>query len=387
MRRGPHQQHHLFERLSCKGHAITVLDYPILRPHWPHEPLWVQTKVTENAARIYGGANIRLMTPATIGLKPLARTSSVMSHHITLRGLIREHQPDLIVNYALSTGLPALRLARRYRIPFVFHVIDALHAIVPSRVLQPIAHRVERWLFSQADRVILINEHLRDYAISMGAHTGYTHVLRTGVDLERIHPTTPDDPARIQIRSELDIQTDDLVLFFMGWLYDFSGVREVANTLDTAPPNIRLLVVGDGDDYKALRRLRDERFGPRLILTGRVPYDRIPAYLSTADVLLLPFQTVPATRHIVPIKLYEYMASGKPVVSTPLPGVQRDIGTDNGITYAPTNEQVAAALQVYPEREALGRRARAFVEANCSWADITEKFESLLLRTIRERHG
>ena len=37
-RRGPHQQHHLFERLSLRGHAITVLDYPILRPHWPNEP-------------------------------------------------------------------------------------------------------------------------------------------------------------------------------------------------------------------------------------------------------------------------------------------------------------------------------------------------------------
>jgi glycosyltransferase involved in cell wall biosynthesis len=207
------------------------------------------------------------------------------------------------------------------------------------------------------------------------------------VDLERIHPTASDDPVRAQIRSELGIQPTDLVLLFMGWLYDFSGVREVARTLVDAPPHVRLLVVGDGDDYEALRRLRDERLGERLILTGRVPYDRIAGYLAAADVPLLPFQTVPATRHIVPIKLYEYMASGKPVIAAPLPGVQRDIGADNGVTYVPASEQVAMAHRIYLERDRLGQKARAFVEANCDWADITDRFEALLMSTIQGRNG
>lgn len=387
IRRGPHQQHHLFERLSRRGHTVTVLDYPILRPHWPREPLWSRMQIVENAARLYDDAAIRLVTPATLGFKPLARISSMFSHYAALRRIIHQHQPDLIVSYALSTGLPALRLARRYQIPFVFHVIDALHAIVPSRALQPIAHRVERWLFSQSNRVVLINEHLRDYAIGMGAQVERTHVLRTGVDLGRIHPTMPDDPARLRVRADLGFQPGDLVLFFMGWLYDFSGVREVARTLVDAPPHVRLLVVGDGDDYDVLCRLRDEHLGPRLVLTGRVPYDRIPAYLAAADVPLLPFHTVPATRHIVPIKLYEYMASGKPVISAPLPGVQRDIGTGNGVIYAPAEEQAATALRSYPDGAKLGHQARAFVEANCDWATITDQFESLLIQTVQNHRG
>lgn len=374
LRRGPHQQHHLFERLSLRGHEVIVLDYPILRPHWPREPFFAPRVERENAARLYEGARIRLITPATLSLRLLARPSSVLAHRAELRRLLRTSPPDVIVSYALSTGLPALRLARRYGIPYVFHVIDALHAIVPHRLLRPIAHWVERRLFAAADGVILINEHLRDYALCMGARPERARVLRSGVDLQRFKPG-PADPA---VRAELGIGAGDFVLFFMGWLYPFSGVREVAASLGDAPPEVRLLVVGDGDDYEALRHMRDTALGERLILTGRTPYERIPTLLAAADVCLLPFHTVPATEHIVPVKLYEYMAAGKPVISAPLPGVRRDVGEENGVVYAPAADQVKAALAIRRRAAELGQRARAFVEAHCDWETITAEFEAIL---------
>ena len=368
--RGPHQQHHLFERLSLRGHHVTVLDYPILRPHWPREPFFVPRREEADAARIYDGARIHRVTPATLSLRPLARPSSILSHGAELARLIHRARPDVIVSYALSTGLPALQLARRHRIPFVFHVIDALHAIVPVPALQPIAHIVERRLFSAADEVILINEHLRDYAVRMGADPACTRVLRTGVDLARFHPGLDGAPAR----AELGIAPGDFVLFFMGWLYTFSGMRDVAASLLEAPPGVRLLVAGDGDDYEALRCLRDERLGDCLILAGRVPYERIPALLAVADVCLLPFHTVPATEHIVPIKLYEYMAAAKPVIAAPLPGVRRDVGEGNGVVYAEAARQLEAALAIRPRAAELGRQARAFVERHCDWASIAVLF-------------
>ncbi len=375
LRRGPHQQHHLFERLSLRGHHVTVLDYPILRPHWPREPFVTPAIRQENAARIYNNARIRLITPGTLSPRLLARPTSVLTHGLTLRRLIREQPPDVIVSYALSTGLPALTLARQQCIPFVFHVIDALHTIVPSRILQPVAHAAERHIFSRADCTILINEHLRDYAIHMGAPPERTHVLRTGVDLERFDPVADG----LTARAELGIRPDDLVLFFMGWLYDFAGVVEVAAGLQQAPPHVRLLVVGDGDAYPELCRLRDAGLGDRLILTGRVPYDRIPALLATADVALLPFRRVPATEHIVPIKLYEYMAAGKPVIASLLPGVQRDIGEGHGLIYAPAEGQITAALEHADRLAEIGAQGRRFVETYCDWNAITDSFEALLL--------
>lgn len=376
LKRGPHQQHHLFERLSLRGHEVVVLDYPILRSHWPDEPLYVPRNERANAARIYDGARIRLITPATLSLSLLARPSSVIAHRAALARLIKEARPHVIVSYALSTGIPALNLARRHRIPYIFHVIDALHTIVPVRMLRPVAHAVERRLFGAAQQVLLINEHLRDYAIRMGADPERARVLRTGVDLRRFAPGR-DASA---IRAGLGLGPDDHVLFFMGWIYNFSGVREVAESLRDAPPGVRLLVVGDGDDYPALCEMRDSGLGERLVLTGRVAYDRIPELLAAADVCLLPFHTVSATEHIVPIKLYEYMAGGKPVIAAPLPGVRRDVGDDNGVVYAPAAGQVEAALAIRSRTAELGRKARAFVEAHCDWERITDEFEALLLR-------
>jgi glycosyltransferase involved in cell wall biosynthesis len=279
----------------------------------------------------------------------------------------------VIVCYALSTGMPALRLARKHSIPFVFHVIDALHAIVPVRALQPIAHAVERRIFGAADEVLLINDHLRDYAIRMGAKEASTHVLRTGVDLDRFHPGLDGQ----QVRGELGIGKDDLVLFFMGWIYSFSGVREVAESLRGAAAPVRLLVVGDGDDYQALCEMQ-LGLADRLIMTGRVGYDAIPRLLGAADVCLLPFHTVPATEHIVPIKLYEYMAAGKPVIAAPLPGVMRDVGDSNGVTFAPAERQIEKALALSDEAATRGKAARAFVEANCDWNVVTDEFERRL---------
>lgn len=375
LKRGPHQQHHLFERLSLRGHQVTVLDYPILREHWPSEPLFVPT-IETLGARIYDDAAIRLFTPWTTSLQPLARPSSMLSHRQQLAHLIAEQRPDVIVSYALSTGLPALKLAQRHRIPFVFHVIDALHAIAPGALMQKIAFRFEKYLLKHASRTVFINEHLRDYAVRLGAPAEKTHVLRTGVALDRFGHVDQRD----QVRMELGIQPDDFVLFFMGWLYDFAGLEQVAEGLTGIEKNVRLLIVGDGDAYQRLLDLRDQRFSEQMLMTGRVPYERIPMLLSAGDVLLLPFQTVPATEHIVPIKLYEYMAARKPVISTPLPGVQRDIREGNGVIYAPAEEHVKVALNLREtnQLEALGSQARQFTEAYCDWRTITDGFEALL---------
>jgi len=373
--RGPHQQHHLLERLVARGHQVTVLDYPILREHWPREPLWQPRQTVTDTHRVLPDGAVHLVRPGTLSLKPLARLSSLATFARELRQQVRRQRPDVILSYALSTSLPALRTAGRQGVPFVFHVIDALHTIVPAAALRPVARLVERLIYRRADRVVLITERLRDYALAMGARAEASHVLRTGVDL-----SPPADAERAPTRAELNLHDDELVLFFMGWLYDFAGVDLVARSLPEWPDNVRLLVVGDGDAFETLRRLRDERLGERLLLTGRVPFERIPAYLAAADVCLLPFARNPVTEHITPIKLYEYMAAARPVLANELPGVMRDVPPGHGVCYAPPAEwgPLVQRMQDSAYRAELGAQGRAFVEANCDWERLTDTFETLL---------
>lgn len=92
---------------------------------------------------------------------------------------------------------------------------------------------------------------------------------------------------------------------------------------------------------------------------------------------------------IVPIKLYEYAAMRKPIITTDLPGVKRRFGNENGVVYIDRPEDtITKALELADKRsrEEMGKRARSFAEQN-SWEIITNKFEKILQEVIKERRN
>jgi glycosyltransferase involved in cell wall biosynthesis len=254
---------------------------------------------------------------------------------------------------------------------------DAQHTIVPGRILRFIAKHIERIILKNASRVIVINERLKDYSVELGADSSNVVVIRAGIDLARYDPNISGR----QAREELGIDDDDFVLFFMGWLYDFSGLKEVADDVLKRNSRFRLLIVGDGDAFEDLQEIR-ERSGHRdkVILTGKQPFGRIPELIATADVCLLPAYNNETMRDIVPIKLYEYMAMGKPVISTELPGVMKEFGRGNGVTYVSEPGLVLSKAVELADSGAMpleGKKAREFVQAR-DWERVVDDFERIL---------
>jgi glycosyltransferase involved in cell wall biosynthesis len=86
-------------------------------------------------------------------------------------------------------------------------------------------------------------------------------------------------------------------------------------------------------------------------------------------------------KNIVPIKMYEYMACGKPVISTRLPGIVKEFGVDNGVIYVsqPTEvfEQVIRLSSNSQDLAEYGSLSRRFVQRR-SWNRITDEFETIL---------
>ena len=115
---------------------------------------------------------------------------------------------------------------------------------------------------------------------------------------------------------------------------------------------------------------------PNVHYLGRRPYHELPRYLAHFDVCLLPFRVSELTSATNPVKLYEYLASGRPVVSTPLPEVlpYRDV-----VRIAEPSalvEAVEASLQASGDREAAGRRM-AVAHAN-TWDHRVEQILGIL---------
>jgi glycosyltransferase involved in cell wall biosynthesis len=375
--RNPGQQHHVADRLSVRGHEIRVIDYDIL---WKTKESkgWRSTRqVFAHISKTVPDADVTVIRPAVWRIPLFHYISMFFSYRKEIEKQLVDFKPDIIVGHSILSNYLSMRLSRKAGISYVFHMTDAQHTIVPSRILSFIAKYVERRILKNASRVIVINERLKDYSVGLGADSSNVVVIRAGIDLARYDPNISGR----QAREELGINDDDFVLFFMGWLYDFSGLKEVAEDVLKRNSKFRLLIVGDGDAFGDLQEIR-ERSGHRdkVILTGKQPFERIPELIATADVCLLPAHNNETMRDIVPIKLYEYMAMGKPVISTELPGVMMEFGRGNGVTYVSEPELVLSkAIELADSGTMLmeGKKAREFVQAR-DWDRVVDDFERIL---------
>jgi GT2 family glycosyltransferase/glycosyltransferase involved in cell wall biosynthesis len=132
-------------------------------------------------------------------------------------------------------------------------------------------------------------------------------------------------------------------------------------------PNYSLVVIGEvhDTDVTPLRRLQNVH------LLGEKPYRMLPAYLSGFDVCVLPFLLNRLTQAVDPVKIYEYLSQGKPVVATPLPEV-RD---HRDVLYLANNQDefVAQIDRALKEDSGVRHAARIEYAAANSWSDRIER--------------
>jgi glycosyltransferase involved in cell wall biosynthesis len=386
LKRNPHQQHHLMERLALKGHEIRVIDYDI---DWRKEKrkMWyAKRKVYGNVHKICTGAQIQVIRPGILKIPVLEYLSLWLSHKKEIKRQIREFQPDVIVGLGIINTYLASKIAKKHKIPFVYYWIDVLHTLISIQHLQFLGRYLEKSTIKNSSRVITINKKLAEFVIGLGAEKEKTCVIGAGIDLARFNPKLDG----YEIRKTYVIKEEDIALFFMGWLYHFSGLKEVALELAKIrdeKPNVKLLIVGDGDAFNDLLKIREKyTLDNQLIVTGKQPYESIPEFISAADICLLPAYPDERTmQDIVPIKMYEYMAMGKPVVTTKLPGVMKEFGEGNGVIYVDRPEGAlwkAIELIEGGMVSEYGSKAREFVK-KYNWEDIVDDFERILEEVIR----
>jgi glycosyltransferase involved in cell wall biosynthesis len=385
--RGPHQQHHLLERLALKGHKIRVIDYEILWRFKGAKGLYSKRQIFPDISKIYTGANITLVRPGIIKIPWLDYVSLFFAYRKEIERQRKEFAPDVIVGLGILGSYLAIKTAQRHEIPFIYYWVDVLHRLMPSKAFQSIAKVLERSTLKKSDAILAINQELRKCVIGIGAAPGRTFILRSGIDLEKFNPAMTDGTI---VRRQYALKKSDVVLFYMGWLYHFSGLKEVARQLAKAgDKRLKLLVVGEGDAYEDLRQILDKyKLHDRIILTGKKPYTEMPAFIAAADVCLLPaYQTEKIMQDIVPIKMYEYMAMAKPVIATALPGVVEEFGEDSGIVYIDKPEDtLEKAIQLVQDNKlkSLGAKARNFVQ-KYDWQQITDEFEKVLGEVISKK--
>ncbi|NIV37588.1 MAG: glycosyltransferase, partial [Anaerolineae bacterium] len=312
----------------------------------------------------------------------LCHLSWAASSLVEVRRVIAAGELDAVIGLTLTNSYCLALQLRQADIPFVNVVLEPYHTMMPEHWVRPLARRVEQLALRASDAVVVFTPQMRHYVCEMDAPPERVSTLQTGVSLDLFRPHVDGSI----YRAELGIGEGEWVLFFMGWLYGFSGLRQIVGRLVDEPDLLgyaRLLIVGDGDLYAELRRTVEQaNMTERVILTGRRPYDQIPGLVAAGDVCLLPSEENDTTRDIVPMKVYEYLAAGKPVVACRLPGLLAEFGDSSGILYGDDPVDVvrrAVALAGHSaEVKRLGAAGRRTAEENADWEKTTERLEEIL---------
>jgi glycosyltransferase involved in cell wall biosynthesis len=233
--------------------------------------------------------------------------------------------------------------------------------------------------FGRRDRVAVVPDGVR--LVEHGPPDGIVTAGKTRNDAGE--PRDPDSPG-----------PSAPVVGYAGHLYPWKGVDVLLRALALLP-GVRGLIVGGHPlerDLGAMQRLADQLgLGGRVRFTGEVPPSKVASLLAQADVLVLPnSRTHLSARYTSPLKLFEYLAAGKPIVASDLPALREVLADgDNALLSEPGSaESLAAAVgRVIADRELarrLGAAARARV-ADYTWARRAERLEDLLQAVLENR--
>ena len=229
----------------------------------------------------------------------------------------------------------------------------------------------ERHYVRLADHVLAVSENDRSYFASY-ADAGKITVIPTGVDVEYFQAEPGEEkPDSLVFTGSMDwLPNEDAILFF---------AESILPHLLREAPNVRLSVVG----RKPSQRLRNvAQQNPSILVTGEVP--DIRPHVLESSVYVVPLRIGGGTR----IKIFEAMAMGKAVVSTPIGAEGLPVQHNENIVLAeePADfaRQVVRLLKDRTERDRIGRAARLLVEQNYSWRSVAGVFDVVFDRVARK---
>lgn len=235
------------------------------------------------------------------------------------RWLRQRNDIDAIWANDLDTLWPAFAVARKRQLPLIYdsHEYFTEAAGLTGRPFPKwVWQQIERRIFPRLQHVITVNESIAGiYRKQYGVPV---HVVRN----------IPQAAVPIQglTRESLGLPAGGKLLVLQGAFMDKDrGVVDAVHAMEFLPEDVRLLLIGAGEEWEAARALTSERqLESRVILLPKQPYEQLRKYTSVADAGLTLDKGVHFNYYYsLPNKLFDYIHARVPVVASPLPEVQR----------------------------------------------------------------
>ena len=240
--------------------------------------------------------------------------------------------------------------------------------------------RYEKLNLRAAARIFVVSDVERKNLEERGVSAAKIVVNPNGVDTELFRPGI----GGAEVRRELGIGDWEVVAGFVGTFGPWHGVIQLADAIKLIPAElpIRFVLVGDGSLHGEVERLLQfDTESRRVIFTGTIPHERVPALLDACDILVSPHIPLADGSDFFgsPTKIFEYMAMGKGIVASRLGQIGEVLdNNETALLVEPGNvPELARAIVRLAEsrdlRERLGARAREVAVQHHTWTRNAER--------------
>ena len=319
-----------------------------------------------------GFGQLRVLASASLPPVSTSKLLGGLTQHLWLRA-IRSAARDAGIDHPIlwiSHPRYASAIGRLGETKSIYHIVDEYGGYTNQE--ERSRHRLwkaEQAVLNQVDLAIAVSHTLVD---AKSGHGADVHLVENAVDFDafdawRDNRAVPDDIAAI----------DSPRLGYCGLI----GKRlnlDLIDRLAAAKPEYAIVLVGRVDERGCGEGLARLRAHENVHFLGEKPVNEVPAYVSSLDVGLLPYEINLETNNISPLKMYEYLAAGLPVISTAIPAAERQ--RDNVTICNTTDGFIDACRDALsnPNEDAVRQRL-TFAERN-SWDARVEEI-SLLIRS------
>lgn len=194
-----------------------------------------------------------------------------------------------------------------------------------------------KFLMNKSGKVITITNGLKEIFLKNNWPENKILVAPDGVDLARFDVKID----KIQAREKLNFPFDKKIALYCGslYLYDWKGVDVFLAAAEISREDYLAVLVGGEPGEMA--KIKEAHSGNNILLVGRQRHEDIHYYLKSADVLVLPNKSGDkmSEKYTSPLKLFEYMASRRPIVASDLPSIREILNENNCVFFEPDNSK------------------------------------------------
>lgn len=383
--------------LAAQQHAVTVLTG---FPHYPAQQLYPGYTVSWCQPDSDGVVRLLRCWLLTLPPKsPLHRLLTYLGFFVSAlwAGCFRAGPQDVIVATSgpMFVGVAGALLAWVKGCPFVLDVRD----LWPERIVAAgelhnrpliwLLERLEAFMYWRAQHIVCVTAGLQQKLREKGLPAQHSTVITNGTDPALFQPAR----AASQAFAPYGIPAGSFIIVYagtLGLLQDHEMFLQTAEALRPYP-EVYLVLIGEGVKRALLQQEAERRQLSHLVLLPNMPRAQLAALLPAAHVGMNPNTAVTHNIMAIPVKMFDYMACGLPVVLANAGEVQTILAEAQAGVCTPPGDvprfvQALCALYHDPaQRAAMGARGRQLVLEHYATEVLAQRFEKVLLQQCRTR--